>query len=69
MLIFITSKQDTWSPMSFATRCELQIVKSGVINIFLENIYLYHPHLSSICIANHLDVFLYGLHHGSIGEI
>ena len=55
--------------MSFATRCELQIVKSGVINIFLENISLYHPHLSSICIANHLDVFLYGLHRGSIGEI
>ena len=55
--------------MSFAIRCELQVVKSGVLDIFLENISLYHPHLSPICIANHLDVFLYGLHHGSIGEI
>ena len=55
--------------MSFATRCELQIVKSGVINIFLENISIRHPHLSPISIANHLDVFLYGLHHGSIGAV
>ena len=55
--------------MSFAIRCELQVVKSGVLDIFLENISLHHPDLSPICFADNLDVFLYGLHHGSIGAV
>ena len=71
MLIFITSKpkQDPWSPISVATRCELQIFKSGVLDFFLENIYLYYPDLFPICIADHLDVFSFGLHHGSSSEV
>ena len=55
--------------MSFAIRCELQVVKSGVLDIFLENISLHHPDLSPICFADNLDVYLYGLHHGSIGAV